>query len=290
MNLQAILNQYSERITPAEKQLVRVLFANPTESAFLSATKLAERAGVHPATAVRLAKKLGFRGYPDMREVLREDIVQRSEPAERIRQRLARSESDNILANLAESEIATLREISNHVTQNQIDTVAKTLIAANRIYIFAQGHATALADLMDRRLRRSGHNTVLLKSQGRDLAEHLLTINQNDAVLSFAFHVPPPGLFLVLKQAETVNAKSILISDSLGLSLNVRPTILLAAPRGEESEYQTLTVPMAICNSIVLTLAKLDKGQSFQALDDLSKLMDYIECENDGITQDDNHP
>jgi DNA-binding MurR/RpiR family transcriptional regulator len=225
-----------------------------------------------------------------MREVLREDIVQRSEPAERIRRRLARSESANILANLVESEIATLREISNHVTQDQIDEVAKTLIVANRIYIFAQGHATVLADLMDRRLRRSGHNTMLLKSQGRDLAEHLLTINQNDAVLSFAFHVPPPGLFLVLKQAETVSAKSILISDSLGLSLKAKPTMLLAAPRGEESEYQTLTVPMAICNSLVLTLARSDAGQSLQALDDLSKLMDYIECENNEFTQDDDQP
>jgi len=285
-----ILEKYQEKLTPAEKQLVKVLFSNPTKAAFLSATQLAEQAGAHPATVVRLAKKLGFHGYPEMRIALQDEIIHLSEPAERIRRRLARTESQQIISNLVDSEIASLRELPNHINQDQIDQAASLLMKAKRIFIFAQGHATALAELMDRRLRRSGLNTVILTCLGRDLAERLLTIDQKDVLLALAFHVQPPGLALVLKRVQSVHANSLLISDSLSLLPTLKPTILLAAPRGEESEYQTLTIPMTICNALVLSLAQLDKGRSLQVLDDLAHIMQDIQCDEDENTRVDPHP
>jgi DNA-binding MurR/RpiR family transcriptional regulator len=281
MNIQSILEKYSDTLTPAEGQLVQILSAKPMETAFLSATKLAELAGVHPATAVRLAKKLGFHGYPEMREVLQADVVHRSNSAERIKRRLARADAHDLLSDLIESEIASLRELPNHVNQAQIDLAAKALIRASRVFVFAQGHAIALAELLDRRLRRSGLSTVLLKSQGRDLIERLLTIDRRDIIFAFALHIRPHGLSLVLKEAASVGAGSILLSDSLTLGHLPRekPTILLVAPRGETSEYQTLTVPMAICNALILDLARLDEERSLKTLETLDRLTESIEHE-----------
>ena len=290
MNLQKIVEQCQDTLTPAEKQLVRILFSNPAKGAFLSATRLARDAGVHPATVVRLAKKLGFEGYPELRNALQEEIIQLSEPAERIKRRLARAKSQQILSNLIDSEISTLHELPNHIKQNDIDQAARVLIKAQHIYIFAQGNATALAMLMDRRIRRSGLNTILLTGQGRDLAERLLTINQHDVLLAFAFHTRPPGLALALKRSAATGATSLLISDSLSLLPSQHPTLLLAAPRGEESEFLTLTVPMAICNALILTMAQLDKGHSLQVLDDLVHIISDIECEDEEFTPRESHP
>jgi DNA-binding MurR/RpiR family transcriptional regulator len=277
MSIQTILQNQSARLTNSDKQLIDVLFAHPTESAFLSATELADRAGVHPSTVVRLAQKMGFAGYTEMREYMREEIILRSEPAERIRRSLARAESEELISNFIESEIAFLRDLPNHISQNQIDTIAKVLLSSRCVYIFAQGHATALAELFDRRLRRAGFDTIDLRSQGRDLAEHLLTIDQQDSLVAFAFHRQPQGLKLVMEQAKTKAARTILISDSLGMKIRPKPDHLLAAPRGVEGEFQTLSVPMAILNVLVLTLAKLDEGRSLQALDRLTQIVEELD-------------
>lgn len=289
MSIRSLLEQYAQDLTEADRQLVRVLFNRPTEAAFMSATRLAEQAGVHPAAAVRLAKKLGFRGYLDMREAFRAEILQHSDSATRIERRLARAGFHDILQDLVESEIASLRELPSHVTQAQIDEVTKTLMEAGRVFLFAQGHAIALAELMDRRLRRAGLNIVVLRSQGRDLVERLLTLNNRDVVLAFALHVRPRGLNLVLEEAAKVKASSILITDAVDQLPKPKPTFLLAAPRGDAGEYQTLTIPMAVCNSLVLNLARLDKSRSLRALNKLDRLTDRIE-QDDIHMKHDSHP
>ncbi len=271
MSLKRALAENPVALTDADERLVRTLLANPTESAFLSAAEISRRSGVHQASAVRLAQKLGYEGYPELRAALQEDLVKASEPAERVRKRLEQMEED-ILGALVGSEVAALLELPQHVSQEQLEAAAKLLSGAKRVFLFGRGHATALVELMDRRLRRSGFATLPLPYEGRDLAEHVLGLQVGDAVLAFAFHRTPPGLKTLLAHAGSVGAKSVLVSDLLGPLLRPQPDVLLAAPRGAEAEFQTLNVPMALCNALVLTIARLDT-RSLQALEHLSDLL-----------------
>ena len=87
-----------------------------------------------------------------------------------------------------------------------------------------------------------------------------------------AFRRPVDRLELICKHAEARGATTILISDLTGLNVRPRPAVLLAASRGPEGESQSLTVPMAICNALILELSRLDGGRSLQALEDLAAL------------------
>lgn len=271
--LKRAVADYPNTLTEADERLVRVLLANPTESAFLSAAELSRRAGVHQASAVRLAQKLGYAGYPELRSAMRAELVGAKEPAERVRKRLSHMEND-VLGQLVTSEADALLALPRHVSQAHLEQAARMLIAGERVMIFARGHATALANLLDRRLRRSGFDSRHIPYEGRDLAEHLLTLRASDVVLGFAFHRTPPGLVPLLEHANEVGAKTLVISDLLGLLLRPQPTLLLSAPRGEEAEFQTLSVPMALLNALVLTIARLDDNRSLTALDRSADLIE----------------
>src|SRR3546814_11075156 len=54
-------------LTNSDRRIIEILLAQQSEAAFLSAAQLAERAQVHETTATRLAQKLGFAGYPELR-------------------------------------------------------------------------------------------------------------------------------------------------------------------------------------------------------------------------------
>lgn len=54
-------------LTPAEQAVARQLLNSPAESVELTSQELAERAGTSRATAVRVAQRLGFAGYTQLR-------------------------------------------------------------------------------------------------------------------------------------------------------------------------------------------------------------------------------
>ncbi len=272
MSFSALIERHHDLLTAADQRIVRELLANPTEAAFLSAAGLAERGSVHPATVVRLAQKLGFGGYRELKAELQAEVISSTHPAERVRHRLAHVEQGSILADIIGSELTALRQLADQDPEAEINAAAQALMGARQVFLFAQGNATTLVELMDRRLRRSEFRTLILRQQGRDLAEHLLTLGPEDVVLTFAFHSVPTGLTPLLQHAARIGATSILITDILGPLVKPRPEIVIAARRGLAEEYLTLTVPMAICNALILTIARLDQGRSLKALGRLAEL------------------
>ena len=278
MSLREVIEQYDGRLTAADRRLVHELLSNSAEGAFLSATNLAQRVGVHPAAAVRLARKLGFSGYPELRAQLQSQLIADSGPADRVRHRLAHIDDETILDALVRSEIIALRDLNQHVSQARVDEAAEALIRARKVFLFGHGHAVAIVELMQRRLRRSGLDVVVLVGPGRELAERALPLGSDDALLAFAFHSIPPGLVALITHAKNAGAATLLISDLMGPMVRPQPDILLAAPRGGMAEeFQTGTVPTLICNALVLTIARLDKGRSLHTLDQLNGLIEAFD-------------
>lgn len=282
LELYTAVESYQGKLTTSEERLVQELLSRPEDAALMSAAGLARRVGVHEATAVRLAQKLGYGGYPALRSQLQSNLIQSNspqyaEPAKRVQERLSHVSEGNVLGQLIDSEVRTLLELPRHVQQSQLDTAALLLAKAQRIFLFAHGHATSLVEFLDRRLRRSGLSTVPIPYRGRDLAEHLHLLTKQDVVLSFALHTRPPGYVALHNHAKKVGAKTIAISGQLGPTLRPAPTLLLSAPRGPKEEFQTLVVPMTLCNALVLRLAQLDEGRSLKSLNSLSRLVDQFE-------------
>ncbi|MEO1460609.1 MAG: MurR/RpiR family transcriptional regulator, partial [Pseudomonadota bacterium] len=156
--------------------------------------EISERAGVHPASAVRLAKRLGFEGYPEFKAFLRDSLIRGGEdfadPGARLAARLTRGQGEGLLATAIESEINALRQLSETLTDSEIRSTAEILRDARRIYLFARGHGAALAGLMTLRLTRSGYAAVDLANAGNLLPDRLAQMNANDVFWLFSFRQP----------------------------------------------------------------------------------------------------
>ena len=57
-------NGHEPKLSPRQQTLIAYIEHNPKFAAFNTASELAHRVGVHPATVVRLAQMLGYRGFP----------------------------------------------------------------------------------------------------------------------------------------------------------------------------------------------------------------------------------
>ncbi len=279
--LAPLVKPHLEQLTQTEQQLVKTLTSHPSAGFYMSASELASSAGVHPSSAVRLAKKLGFEGYPEFRRTLQNNAARPSvSAAGRVERTVAAMQDGDVFKRLLHTELQALEDLPQVMSQAHIEQAAKVMLGARSLMVWASGNAKVLADLLDRRLRRAGFACHNIASEGRELAERLVPLRAGDVVVCFAFRREPAELAPTLLHARQCGATSILIADNLAHTLVTQADITLAALRGEEEEFLTLTVPMLITNALVLTLARLDQGRSVQGLQRLDTLYNAFDSQS----------
>lgn len=278
MTLLTRIQDSSERLTASDRRIIEVLLGQQGEAVFLSAAQLAERAQVHETTATRLAQKLGFSGYPDLRAQLQKELMQGQDAAGRMRRSVSKVADGSYLADVVQSELAALEQLTRSIDQSDVDIASDMIVAAQRVFIFAQGHATAVSAFLQRRLDRFGMTTVMLTGRGRDIAERLTSLTSRDLVLFLAFRKQPTDYAAVMGHAAQVGAATLLISDLAGPTMAPAAAHLLAAPRGRSgTEFQTPVVPMTIVNAILLTIAGRHEQKAVAKLEELASLFNRFE-------------
>ncbi len=271
------VHEQRPRLTKGDLALVDEIMAHPAEAPLWRGEDLARRGGAHPAAATRLAQRLGYDGYLQLREDLRSEHNRRlTGSADRFRAEQRDRGDQGTLATLIDGELQSLAAVSPHVDQQQVDDAADRVVAAGRIFVFGRGNATILAELLDRRLRRFGIATVNLTGSGRDVAERIVPMQQSDLLLAFAFRRAPRDLGALITHSAQTGAASLLITDTLH-TIDPAPTEVLSAPRGDLQGFASLTVPMAIVNAIVLSIAQRHSATTLHALDRLDDLLTTVD-------------
>ena len=93
-------------------------------------------------------------------------------------------------------------------------------------------------------------------------------MTREDVALAFAVRQIPQGLRPLFKLTKELGAWSVLISDHIGFLVRPNPDCLLSATRGgREDESQSLVIPMAIGDALILSISGLDETATFKALE-----------------------
>jgi DNA-binding MurR/RpiR family transcriptional regulator len=265
-----LISRNSTKLTEADTRLLDVMMRDPIRAAMENGKAVSFRAGVHPASAVRLARRLGFKGYPEFRTFLQANLIEGGgdfeSPAVRMAARLVRAEDGGVLSSVLDSEIAALQQVRNAVSDADVRGFSEVLRDCRRVFVFGRGHSAALASLIALRLNRSGYPAVDLASQMHLIAEALVTLGSGDVVWLLAFRKASPLIHQIRKIAAERGAKVLALTDLLSARIDPAPDRQISISRGEAGESQSLVVPMTIANAVVLDLAAIDDGRSLHAL------------------------
>jgi len=272
-----IVKSRGHLLTATDRRLVAVLQSHPAEAAFWFANDLTAPLGLHQSAATRFAQRLGFAGYPQLRDALRQDYLAGDGPSQRLKGRLDQHPLDEVLRSFVDDEVAALSALPQHVTQAELDDLAARVLAAKTVYLYGQGNATILVDQLSRRLQRFGVRPVALVGSRRDIAEAVTPLGEGDLLVAFAFRRVPSTLSPLLDLAAAEGVHSVLVTDTL-LALSPSPSATIAAPRGGTDAFLSLTVPMAISNALVLTIARDAPEAAVRSLDRLGVVLDTFDA------------
>ena len=280
-NLRNRIQRYQGRLSKLDARVIEALLADPIAASYGTAKEVAELAGVHQTTVIRFARKLGYKGYLDLREALRHDHregnSEGTSAASHIFNRLQHGGERPTMDVFLEIEIAALRGIPNHVARDDLTRAVGYATEAARIFIFARGHAGVLADHLAMRLDRLGFRAESLHFVDMLTPQQIAGFRQGDLLIAFALRRVPEQLPLLLSFAGARGGRSIVISDMIGPSIRPRPDALLAAPRGSETEWQTLSVPMALANILLLELSRRQPQRAGETLGRIEETREELE-------------
>lgn len=270
MGFKAVVASSTVQLSASEERVMNVLMGG--EMSGIPAAEVAERAKTHESTVVRLAKKLGYRGYPDLRGDLRKDEFQIQEDHEGI----MRGESGYDLSAFVADEIVALKRLPHFVPQEDVDAAARTLHGSRTVYLFSRDDEKPARDLLGRRLRRLGLTTVTLGTTPKDMAERFVSFDENSTLIGLALREAPSQLAALVTEAARRGGKTILISDVPGYRFRPSPDHLITARRGDDGEYRTLLIPVLLAYALQLAVFHLDPVRYKAArdgIDDLTRLL-----------------
>lgn len=167
MSLQERIAPVSDRLTPTERRISTTLLEDPTLLAFGTVSDLAERVGTSRPSIVRFATKLGFEGFSDLQNWIRDDLAQQlSSPSQRIRQR------DRTDASARAAIEAGVRQTLETLDDHRLRALAAPLAEGEHIWILSGETSMAGAIVLHSGLSmaRPGVHLVHEHALGRELS------------------------------------------------------------------------------------------------------------------------
>lgn len=249
-----------EKLTRAERQLANALMADYPVAGLSSISEFARVAGVSTPTVMRMAKKLGFTGFPGFQQALREELSEQLQTPLTKHERMAGGAPDeHILNRFSFAAIDNLRNSLKLVDHRDFDRLAHLLATAKGNVWLVGGRLThTLANYLARHLQMLRPRVHLLP-EGQSLwAQHLLEMGKEDVLVVFDVRRYDPDLFDLAQLAKRRGVRVVLFTDQwmspvASLALHALP-LRIEVPSGWDSGLVPLFMIEALIAAVLAEL------------------------------------
>lgn len=199
-----------ESLPAGERRAAQTLIANYPVVGLKTVAEFAAQAGVSSPTILRFVGRLGFGNYAEFQVTLQNEL------AAQLQSPLSRREtgSQGPKDSLAESIITNIRETFRHVSERQVQAVAKLLADPRaRIYLAGGRFTDPLARYLAAHLMLLRADVIHLAGQENVWRDRLVDIGKRDVVLIFDIRRYQESVVSFADKAKARGATIVLLTD-----------------------------------------------------------------------------
>ncbi|MDN6639348.1 MAG: MurR/RpiR family transcriptional regulator [Tetragenococcus sp.] len=186
-----LLTEQMEETTfsPAEKNVIHYVMADYTKIEDTTVKDIAAKAFVHPSTLIRVAKKLGFRGWNDFKAAFLKEQYYLHNHFVQTDANLPFAENDSLLTiaqKIASLEQGTIADTLSLVEHKQLQKATELLYQARQIKIFTSNANLLISQDFALKMRRIEKQTSAAEIIGEQVYEAYST-DENTCVLLISY-------------------------------------------------------------------------------------------------------
>lgn len=212
------IERHAETLTRAERQLADSLLRNYPASGLGSITAIAEASGVSTPTVARMARKLGFEGFPHMQAALRAEVEATISNPIAKHDRWAENAPDaHILNRFADAATENLRQTLSQIGPEPFNAVADLLTDKDRHIHLAGGRITrSLADYFFTHLQVIRNDVSLIAPNSNTWPHYALNMRNGDVLIAFDIRRYEHDILRLAEMARARGAVIVLFTDQWG--------------------------------------------------------------------------
>lgn len=260
-------------LSKSHKKIADYVLANYEKAAFLTAAKLGEATNISVSTVVRFATSLGYEGYPEFQEALRETIKGKLTSTQRIEVAGTQIQDNDIMTTVLQKDREMIRSTLSVVSKEDFERATKYINKARRIYIVGVRSSAALASFMYFYFKMIYDDVRLINSNSSsEMFEEIYRIGPEDVCIACSFPRYSKQVLSVVSFAKDKGAKTIAITDNDDAPIAAVSDCKLVAKSNMASFIDSLVAPLSLINALLVASARGSRSAVRKNLSDLEEI------------------
>jgi DNA-binding MurR/RpiR family transcriptional regulator len=246
----AHIRDHLDDLSANDRKLARQLLDHYADAPFETAESLAAKTGVSKAAVVRFAVRLGFGGYSELHQALRDEAVARlSAPA-------GDEATGDVVDVVAEQARADLAHARVMVDRDAFAAAVALLVrGSGKIGIFGHRKSAALAEYAYYLLNPLLSNVWPIAAGEPGIADQLIDLEPGDRLIAFTFRRYARVTAQVISSFHDAGAPVVLVTDDpMAPAADLATHLLVCAP-AQPGEFDTAAPGVVLIEALAAAIA-----------------------------------
>ncbi|WP_174614573.1 MurR/RpiR family transcriptional regulator [Virgibacillus ihumii] len=260
ISFQEKIDRHYSQLTSGLKKVASYLLEEPTAFAANSAKKIGESIGVSETMVVRLCIALGYSGYSELQQEVREYVFEQKRIFNNYK--LNDNNPGNSLHQLVmHYDQVNIQKASSDVHEEDFQKTIRALAYSERIIVSGLRYTFSMAHWLTYALRSIGLNADLFRP---DLDTHMEQGTKANVLVVFSFHAYSVETLLLAEEAKKRGWLIIGFTDSRIAPISEYADILYTIHFPDLKNSETAPVVFSLLHAIVSGISQLEPEKTMK--------------------------
>ncbi|WP_299083166.1 MurR/RpiR family transcriptional regulator [uncultured Ruegeria sp.] len=260
-------------LTRSERQLASILLQDYPMAGLQSITKLAAAAQVSTPTVIRMARKLGFDGFPDMQDALREEVAaQIKKPISKRDDWADDDEAEHPITRFAQAVWTNMRHTLERLDKEMFNAVAQLLADTERpLYVVGGRITRSNADYLYNHMQIIRPNVTMLGNSANVWPQYLLDMGETSVLVIFDIRRYEAHLEKLAQVASSRGVTVVLFTDQWGSPIGKTADYTFHALVEAPSSWDSTIALQLISETLIAEVQEARWEESKERIEELER-------------------
>jgi DNA-binding MurR/RpiR family transcriptional regulator len=263
-------------LTRAERHLANTILENYPVSGLGSITAVAEASGVSTPTVARMARKLGFGGFPDLQGALRGELEATiSSPISKHDRWAENAPDTHILNRFADVVMENMRQSLRNIGTETFDSVTRMLTDPERTIHAVGGRISrSLADYFYTHMQVIRGGVTLVAPNANTWPHYVLNMKPGDVLVAFDVRRYEHDIIRLAEMAKGRGVDVVLFTDQWGSPAAKYAKHAFHARIEAPSAWDSSAVTLFLLEALIAAVQNAMWSETHDRMKDLEELFD----------------
>ena len=273
------------RLTDRNLRVLKHMLDSPDGTAAKTISEIAQENDINISSVTRLAQKLGFDGFPGLKDLFRSNLKQRKRfYSKQVRKFLQKGHADpkdkvSLLEQVIQDEWSNVMLMAEAFDQKRFANIVRLIIKAKNILIVGLRSSYPLAYYLGFHLKLIRDHVTLIGQAGHTLAEDLSELRQGDILIAISVNPYTRDTVDACSICNKQKVDIISITDSISSPLAAETENFLITSIKGDYFFSPIAAAIICIETLLSELVNQFGDKAIQRLNYTEHILDKLQTE-----------